>query len=764
MVCVQRLRHPGEALRGSVRVRRQENIGSMYNGDSPLKLTVHFLVKSSRFIGYRSPCLLTCLFCGWIFWPALLHAANSLKQPDLFQPHPQRSELLQQHLQAGMQGAREGRLQEAIGHLKYCIALDASFVDAYYLLGLVYYHLGLSYVQETDYAMSKVIELQPDHLNARVYRGLTRMRLGAFAAAEQDLQVVLSHAPEMALVRRDLATTYLRQGKIEDAITAYKKVIEQTPNDLVARWNLRVAHEQLGGDANDIAERYRIPIASQDKTPAPVTFNDVAHQLGVSALTRGRGSAWGDYDRDGDADLFTVGIRDPHHLYRNNGDGTFTDVTQAALLNDPRGGWASLFFDYDRDGDVDLFVTRDGWRGVAANSLYRNNGDGTFSDVTWQAGMLEESDSFTASLADINNDGWVDIYVANGVSQANGAANHLYLNNGNGTFREVARQAGVATHGRSIGCAFGDYDNDGWPDLVVINHGAPNALYRNRGDGTFVEVTVEAGIDAPLDGFVGFFFDYDNDGWLDLFATGWTEQMQDVLQSAITGKPNAERNRLALYHNNGDGTFADVTLAAGLARTYGAMAAQFGDIDNDGFLDIYLGTGGPPMDTYEPNKLFWNTGQGTFVDVTNSAGVGNLGKGHGATFADYDADGDLDLYAPIGGAMFGDRQPNSLYQNSGTSNYWLKLRLVATSSNPDAIGTKVSVTADQQKIFRTVDGGTGFGSMNDPLVLLGLGHAAMVSKLHIQWPSGIQQTFLNIRANQLLVITEGQSQLRRAHP
>jgi Flp pilus assembly protein TadD len=309
----------------------------------------------------------------------------------LFQPHPHRSELLQQHLQAGMQGAREGRLQEAIGHLKYCIALDASFVDAYYLLGLVYYHLGLSHVQETDYAMSKVLELQPGHLDARVYRGLTRMRLGAFAAAEQDFKAVLTHAPEMAQVRRDLATTYLRQGKIEDAMTAYKKVIDQTPNDLVARWNLRVAHVQLGGEPKDLAERYRIPIPSRDKIPSPVTFRDVAHRLGVSALSRGRGSAWGDYDGDGDADLFTVGIRDPHHLYRNNGAGTFTDVTRDAGLNDPRGGGASLFFDYDRDGDVDLFVTRDGWRGVAANSLYRNNGNGAFSDVTRLAGMSAES-------------------------------------------------------------------------------------------------------------------------------------------------------------------------------------------------------------------------------------------------------------------------------------------------------------------------------------------------------------------------------------
>jgi hypothetical protein len=184
------------------------------------------------------------------------------------------------------------------------------------------------------------------------------------------------------------------------------------------------------------------------------------------------------------------------------------------------------------------------------------------------------------------------------------------------------------------------------------------------------------------------------------------------------------------------------------------MAAQFGDIDNDGYLDIYLGTGAPPMDTYEPNVLFRNTGKGTFVDITDSAGVGNLGKGHGATFADYDGDGDLDLYAPIGGAMFGDRQPNSLYRNDGSAHHWLKLRLRATKSNPDAIGTRVRVTTPQGDRYHTVAGGTGFGSMNDPVALIGLGTATRVEQIEVRWPSGIQQQLGNLAADQLIVITE----------
>ncbi len=651
-------------------------------------------------------------------------AANSVQEPDWFQGHPQSQQLLEE-LRLGMQRAEEGRLEEAIDHF------------------------------------SKILEAAPGHPLVLIHRGRTRLRLGAFAAAEQDLKRVMASFPDLLRTRRELAVAYLRQGKITEAIETYKQIIDQKPGDLIARWNLRVAYAQQGDYPGDLPERYRITLPPHGVGTSPVTFTDVAPQLGVAALSRARGSAWGDYDGDGDADLFAVAAQDPHHLYRNDGDGSFTEVTNEAGLVGSRGGWASLFFDYDRDGDLDIFVTRDGWRGDATNSLYRNNGDGTFTDSAQVAGVGGQGDSFTAALGDVDNDGWLDIYVANGVSRVLGAPNALYRNRGDGTFTDIAPQAGVANHGRSIGCAFGDYDNDGWLDLFVINMDGPNALYRNNGDGTFAEVTRQAGIEAPHDGFVGFFFDYDNDGWLDLFATGWTDNMEEVLQSALSGTPSQERNRLALYHNNGDGTFTDVTSQAGLARTYGAMAAQYGDVDNDGYLDIYLGTGAPPMDTYEPNKLLRNTGKGTFLDVTESAGVGNLGKGHGATFADYDHDGDLDLYAPVGGLNPGDRQHNSLYRNNGTPHHWVKLRLISTTSNPDAIGTRVQVTTQLGMQHRVVAGGTGFGSMNDPVILIGLGAATRVEQVQVHWPSGIRQQFSDLAADQVIEITEGNESLRQ---
>jgi hypothetical protein len=226
----------------------------------------------------------------------------------------------------------------AIGHFQYCTGLDAEFLDAHFMLGLVYYHLGLAYLYETDYAMSRVLELQHTHPDALIYRGLTRMRLGAFAAAEQDFKALLALAPETLPIQRDLANAYLRQGKIDDAIALYKGVVEQDANDLVARWNLQVAYAQKGENAAALPEAYRLSFNTDRVAKSPVNFVDVAPSLGVDALTRGRGSAWSDYDGDGDSDLFTVGIPAPHHLDRNTGDGTFTDVTTAAAPLAPRGG------------------------------------------------------------------------------------------------------------------------------------------------------------------------------------------------------------------------------------------------------------------------------------------------------------------------------------------------------------------------------------------------------------------------------------------
>ncbi len=588
-------------------------------------------------------------------------------------------------------------------------------------------------------------------------RALRELRNGSFKAAEEALGRLAKAHLEDAEVFFFLGVSQMRQHLYRKAVRSFRRALDLSPDHLGARWNLLVAMERGGLGREGVEEKYRFsPLAGPwgpRAASSPIRFENIGPKAGVAKLDLGRGSAWADYDGDGDLDLFAVGVGSPHALYRNNGNGTFTNVAEEAGVADPRGGWGALFADYDNDGDPDLYVTRNGWAGRSPNTLFRNNGDGTFSDVTREAGVEAAEDSFTAAWADYDRDGFLDLYVANGISSTWGALNALFRNNGDGTFTDVAIKAGVFDGRHSIGCAWGDADGDGYPDLYVVNYGEENGYYHNNGDGTFSDWTAKAGVSAPQYGFVAFFFDYDRDADLDLFVAGWANQMVDVIRFYQTAEPQGE-STLKLFRNRGDGTFEDVTKEAGLSGTYGAMAANFGDIDLDGFPEIYLGNGGPPMERYEPNVLFWNRGDGTFEDISRSSGTADFCKGHGPTFADFDGDGDLDLYAPCGGAWVGDRQPNALFRNLGSSNHWLKLRLRGVRSNRDAVGARVTLTVGGFSSVAEVSSGGGFGSTNSLELEFGLGKAPKAERVRIRWPSGKEQELTQVGAGQVLTLTE----------
>ena len=642
----------------------------------------------------------------------------------------------------------------------------------------------------------KVLELEPNNLEAMLQLGLAEFRLGEADKAAERFENIIQNYRRHSGAYYYLGVYHLRHGDPEKAVENFKASLQLKPRDPETLWNLWTAYSQIGGYPADLPEEFKIQMAVSSqpsavsrqqetgmegrkegreawkkessslpifqpnvesrKPKAESQFIDVASGLKMNKVDGGRGSAWGDYDNDGDLDIVAVGTYQPHALYRNNGDGTFTNTADEAGIADPRGGWGSLFADYDNDGYLDLYITRGGWSGAAENTLYHNNGDGTFTDVTNTAGVADPQSSFCAAWADYDNDGYLDLYVADGVI-GDGAANVLYRNNGNGTFTNTAEAAGVADTGNSLGTAWGDYDKDGYIDLHVVNFGQSNVLYRNNGDGTFTDVTPTTGMNLPVtDAFVTFFLDVDNDADLDIFISN-SGSFQAFIAGQITGSAPHDSDRQVLYRNNGDGTFTDVTRESGLYHAFGAMGANFGDINSDGYLDIYLATGAPQMGRLERDALFRNNGDGTFTDATVALGLGNVGKGHGVTFGDIDTDGDVDIYVPVGGAFIGDQWHNLFYQNTGTGNNYLNLKLVGVKSNRDGIGAKVTLRIRDDIIYREVSGGCGFGSTNSLPLEIGLGTHTKVDTLEIVWPSGQVDTHRNLSVNQRLILTEGEN-------
>ena len=613
----------------------------------------------------------------------------------------------------------------------------------------------------------KVLELEPNNLEAMLQLGLAEFRLGEADKAAERFENIIQNYRRHSGAYYYLGVYHLRHGDPEKAVANFRESLRLKPRDPETLWNLWTAYAKLGGYPEDLPEEFKIGVSGQPsavRNKSPLTdnrqlvtdnsFTDVAPDLNMDKVDGGRGSAWGDYDNDGDLDIVAVGTYQPHVLYRNNGDGTFTDVAEQAGIADPRGGWGSLFADYDNDGYPDLYITRGGWSGAAENTLYHNNGDGTFTDVTHTAGVADPQSSFCAAWADYDNDGDIDLYIANGVI-GDGAANVLYRNNGDGTFTNIAEVAGVANTGNSLGTTWGDYDKDGHIDLHVVNYGQSNVLYRNNGDGTFTDVTAMSGMNLSVtDAFVTFFLDVDNDADLDLFISN-SGSFQAFIAGQITGSATHDSDRQVLYRNNGDGTFTDVTEESGLYHAYGAMGANFGDINSDGYVDIYLATGAPQMGRLERDALFQNNGDGTFTDATLALGLGNIGKGHGVTFGDADADGDIDIYVPVGGAFIGDQWHNLFYENAGTGNNWITLKLVGVKSNRDGIGAKVTVRVGDNVIYREVSGGCGFGSTNSLPLEIGLGKHTKVDTLEVVWPSGQVDTFMNLSVNRTLILTEG---------
>jgi hypothetical protein len=459
-------------------------------------------------------------------------------------------------------------------------------------------------------------------------------------------------------------------------------------------------------------------------------------------------------------------------FFHNDGNGTFSERTSEAGLLGIVSGLHIVQTDYNNDGFPDIFVLRGAWLGPAGripNSLLRNNGNGTFDDVTEEAGILSFHPTQTATWFDFDNYGWLDVFIGNESLPGDSNPCELFRNNGNGTFTECAAKMGVNVVGFVKGVTSGDFNNDGRPDLYLsIRERKENILFRNDGPLTegggathgwkFTDVTALAKVPGPVDPFPTWFWDYDNDGWLDIMVSGYGTQDAGDVAADYLGLPTpAERPRL--YHNNHDGTFTDVTVAAKLDKVLVAMGANFGDLDNDGWLDFYVGTGDPDLATLIPNRMFRNAEGRFFQDVTTSGGFGHLQKGHGIAFADLDNDGDQDIYEVIGGAFPGDNYRNVLFLNPGHGNHWITLKLEGVKSNRVAIGARIKlvVKTDQgeRAIYKTVSSGASFGA--SPLRQeIGLGQARAIVRAEIFWPvTGRTQVVEGLEMDRFYKIREG---------
>lgn len=537
-----------------------------------------------------------------------------------------------------------------------------------------------------------------------------------------------------------------------------------------------------------------IPVRYTDvRESAKITFQQDSTQTEQKYYleTMGTGVAWIDYDQDGLMDLFFVqsGATDaykppqPLHcaLYHNNGDGTFTDVTEkAGLGGEGHYGQGVAVGDFDNDGYPDLYVT-----GYGRAILYHNNGDGTFTDVTAKAGVSDQGGwSTSAGWFDYDKDGWLDLVVANYIEwtpksnvwcgerrpgyrsychPGNYKGQHikLYHNNHDGTFTDVSDASGVGKpEAKGMGVVLADFNNDGWPDIAIANDSWPNFLFINKHNGTFEDVSLVSGLAASEDGRyeAGMGIDaadVDGDGWQDVYITHL----------------DFELNRL--YRNSQDGTFTDETFRSGLgnkAILMSGVAMKFLDYDNDGWTDIVQANGSMldnislyhPETTYkEPMLMFRNIGQGHFEKVSDSLGADFIRTvaGRGLATADYDNDGDIDVVTNNRGDF-----PSLLRNDGGNANHWLTVLLIGTKSNRDGTGASLKLTSEGFVHIQQAEGGGSYMSASDPRIHFGLGKRKKIESLEITWPSGKVDRLEDLPLDQIIAVKEGAGIVPRSFP
>ena len=697
------------------------------------------------------------------------------------------------------------RTDEALRAYERVLGIAPNFYPAHVAAGEIYLERHL--LEKATQELALAASLEPKQARPYYLLGLTKTQAGKHSEALEAFRKALELNPSDHRIHYNVGMSLKLLGQQEEArkhLELFRTLLAKSTEQEYRELQLEVSgRTDLQGSEEGPAVR-SVPNSGDNQQPTtkgdrmvagPVEFFNVASEAGVQFRhingatpekympeTMGSGCMFLDYDDDGWIDIFLVNsgslvdrklVATSHHaLYHNNGDGSFRNVTEQAHLNQKGSGYGmgACAADYDNDGHMDLYVTNFG-----PNVLYRNNGNGTFSDVTKEANVSLSSWSSSCAFADIDKDGDLDLFVVNYVdfSVANnkycgshvkglrsychpnvyrGLPNVLYRNNGNRTFTEITKEAGVYTlAGKGLGVAFGDYDNDGWPDIYVANDSVLNFLYHNQGNGTFVEVGLSAGVAVDENGLAeagmgADWGDFNNDGLLDVYVTNLNLEMH------------------TLYRNNGSGLFSDVTSLTGIGEPslpFVGFGTAFLDYDNDGSLDAVSANGhildnvsmSSEITTYAQRKLlFHNRGNATFKEVGLGAGPGfALEKvGRGLAVGDIDNDGDLDLL------INNCNQAADLLRNAGgTGNNWLVVKTVGAQSNRDGIGTRIVLKAGERTQIREVKAGSSYQSQNDLRVHFGLGKETRVDRLELHWPSGTVDVLENLKVNELLTVREG---------
>jgi FG-GAP-like repeat/ASPIC and UnbV len=552
------------------------------------------------------------------------------------------------------------------------------------------------------------------------------------------------------------------------AATIYERILKTFPEDLQTRWLLNIAYQTLGKYPRSVPTPYLVP-PSLFKGDNSLKFNEIATKMGLDMRGLSGGVCMEDFNNDGFLDVFCTGygLREQCKLFWNKGDGTFVDGTESANLTGIVSGLNTIHADYNNDGFRDIFILRGGWLdgGTHPNSLLKNNGNGTFTDVTIDAKILSFHPTQTAVWGDFDGDGWLDLFIGN-EAKRNGPPHlcEFFHNKKDGTFEEISAKIGLNNRAFVKAVGAGDINDDGLLDIYISELGTPNKLFVNRGGLKFEEISQKAGVTKPEFSFPTWFWDFDNDGLTDIFVSGYDPKMfatsaGNVLSSLLGKLPTDDNAKL--FKNNGNETFTDVTEKMGVNKLTFAMGSNFGDLDNDGFSDYYLGTGTPDFRSLVPNRMFKNEDGTRFREVSMS-GFAHIQKGHGVAFGDLDNDGDQDIYEVMGGAYEGDVANNLLFENPGNQNHWLTLALEGQNGvNRDAIGAKIIVKylKNNGKIAQTVaiiGTGGSFGSASLQAEI-GLGDAKSIESVSIRWPkAGLEpQILTNISMDNFYKIKTG---------